>query len=441
MTGVAANITGIVSGGTVDYNAVDVPNGRGVSGYPLASAAAASGINPNGTYGPINFTADLHLNAAGPSSAENMGKPEVLAANDIDGQPRDTTFGGTRDAGADEVSAALTASWTTDVSPSPIVSPVAGAPVGLPVPPVVYVKNNTNTASGAFNLELAVSDGYDQTISVSLGAKETKAITFPNWTPAAAISYTFTATSHLTGDVVPGNDVSTASVLAAAPVSIPNGPNTVYNWDTGDSGWTSTNDWKLTSSFTKLGGPLSGQSWVTVCPTYPWTYTEGAFANVEGYSSTYIGPNYLISPWFDLSALATDIYISFQHSIAIEPGWDGSWVDYTTDGVNWHHLGVSNDAVSGAVNWYNNAVYQNSPSALANGTNVPPDTATMDLYNLIGAGTDNPNGLPIAWWTSNGNPGPTIPEGTGTPTGPLGYVFAQYHINASNYPALLGNHL
>src|SRR5208283_4776269 len=96
------------------------------------------------------------------------------------------------------------------------------------------------------------------------------------------------------------------------------------------------------------------------------------------------------------------------------------------------------------VNWYNHSVYQNSPSALANGTNVPPDTATMDLpnYGLIGAGSDNPNGLPIAWWTSNGNPGPTIPEGTGTPTGPLGYVFAQYHIKAgSAYASLLGNHL
>jgi hypothetical protein len=139
----------------------------------------------------------------------------------------------------------------------------------------------------------------------------------------------------------------------------------LFNFDSGPQGWVATTgpgavtDWKLSNSFTKLGGPFSGSSWVTERPDKPSTYTEGAYASSQGYSSNYPGPNLLTSPVFDLSAAPySDLYISFYHNLRTEPLWDRSWMQYSTDGITWHHLGVLNDP--NGLNWYQEALYQNA---------------------------------------------------------------------------------
>ena len=155
----------------------------------------------------------------------------------------------------------------------------------------------------------------------------------------------------------------------------------------------------------------------------------------DGYATQYDGTNLLTSPWVDLSGMAgTDLYISFQQSIACEPGWDGSWVEYTTDGINWHHLGSANDP--NGINWQNSSVYANSPSF----TGDPPDTVTMakPTYALWGpAGSEHV--FPMGWWSSNGPPGlPSQPaEGDGHPQGPFGYIFTQLHITPETYPDIV----
>ncbi len=429
--GTPGNHRAVATGGTIDHNALYSTGAYANTTPNTAAGAAANGVNAHGTAGPINFTADLHLNAAGPSSAENMGQYHILAKPDIDGDARDTTIAGTRDAGADEVAAPLAAQWVNDVAVGTIPSPnPGGVPSGLPVIPKVVVKNNTNAAVGPFNVNLTITGTtpYNQTVAVTLGPEEVQTVSFPAWTPAAG-SDTLHAATQLAGDVVPGNDAVSRTQSVAPPVVVPGGGDLTYTWNTGsDSGWTRTVDFVRTSSFTKLGGPVSGAAMITNNPLNPATYTEGAYANTQGYSTTYPGPNLLVSPWFDLSALTTDVFVSFQHSINTEPGWDGSWMEYTTDGVNWKKLGQLNDA--NGINWYNTAVYANAQSLPGD----PPDTTTMKFpnYGLYGPGTANPV-VPMAWWTSNGDP-----NGADVPTGPNGWIFAQLHLTAATYPDIVG---
>ena len=208
-----------------------------------------------------------------------------------------------------------------------------------------------------------------------------------------------------------------------------------FTWNTGPQGWNAVNDFRLKKGFTKLGGPHDGNAWITENRMHPQTYTEGAFADSEGYRARYPGPNLLLSPWFDLSNLhQAFVYISFQQSIAVEPGWDGGWMEYTTDGKHWNHLGTLDDP--DGINWYSTKTYENAQTRMGD----PPDTATMVLprYQLYGRGTGIPQ-LPTSWWTSNGDPNGSLRSGTdegSTPTGPFGWLFCQLKITASRYPEI-----
>ena len=189
-----------------------------------------------------------------------------------------------------------------------------------------------------------------------------------------------------------------------------------FDWNDGPLGWEGTNDFKLNSTFKKLTGPLNGNAWITESPYNRETYTEGAYASSQGYKSTYPGPNLLTSPWLDVSGIkGNTLYVSFSHSIATEPDWDRSWMEYTTDDTTWHHLGKLNDQKG--VNWYSESVYEFAHSDDASG-NI--DEATLKQYGLI----PDANGLPIDTWTSNG---------TDSPTGPLGWISVKLKIDLGDY--------
>jgi len=205
-----------------------------------------------------------------------------------------------------------------------------------------------------------------------------------------------------------------------------------YTWDKGAEGWMGTNDFRLSSSFTKLGGPYrGGSSWVTECPTDHSKYTEGAYASSQGYSETYPGPNLLLSPWFDLSPMVdTALFISFRQSLALEPGWDGSWMEYSTGGTLWKHLGRLDDP--DGVNWYSTGTYRNANSQAASAADTV--TLLMPRYRLYGAGSAHPAG-PFAWWTSDGDP-----AGAGKVEGPFGWILCQLKITPSRYPDIVHSH-
>lgn len=57
--------------------------------------------------------------------------------------------------------------------------------------------------------------------------------------------------------------------------------------------------------------------------------------------------SYLYSPCFDLSKASTDLKLSFHNTHNLESGYDGYWIEYSTDLVNWNRLGTSGTSYNG----------------------------------------------------------------------------------------------
>jgi hypothetical protein len=426
MTGGTASRTRALQGtpaGVTDGNAY-YSNGQ-ISTQSTLAGYLATGRDANSAFGPINFTSDLHI-TAGPSTAEGVGLPKVYLAPDVDGDVRDTTVAGSRDAGADDF-APTGSPMAIDALPVAITAPTsAGVPVGLAQTPVVLVKNNSAVPQ-TFNVTLTESgETYTDTKPITIAAHGSGSVSFATWMPTTVSAHTFTATTALAGDATPSNDVLSRAQSVSAPEAITT--SRLWNWDASADGWTGTVDWKRLNNFTKLSGPYSGYSWVTANSVHPESYAGGADAiATTGFATTYPGANILTSAFLDLSGMTGDsMYISFFQSIKAEVQWDISWMEYTTDGVNWHHLGHLNDPKG--VNWYNESVYKYA----AAGSGNPPDTVTMNLYGLMpGGGNDQTALLDFPNWSSNGDPSDAVP------TGPNGYVFNQLKINLGDYPGLI----
>ncbi|MBI5020012.1 MAG: T9SS type A sorting domain-containing protein [Ignavibacteriales bacterium] len=428
-----ATANGIVSGSNLDYNAIYSTH-RAIAGYSTANAAALAGFNKNGTFGPINFDADLHI-TTGPSAAENIGKSRVLPLTDIDGDARDTSAAGKRDVGADEMLADLSTAWANDVMPLGLAYPGSSTPTGISVSPQVIVKNNTPTSVGSFSVTVTIVDALTSTTEFSatetvsgLNAMEVKTVSLAgSWAVTVVGTKNITVTTTLAGDVQTGNDVATASTSVSAPTPITT--TKLYTFDASAENWaattgpSATTDWKRKNSFAKLGGAYSGYSWVTERPAptgtaSQLTYTEGGYASSQGYSSTYPGANLLTSPWLDISGMSgSDVYISFVHSIRVEPDWDCAWMQYTVDGLNWKNLGTLNDP--NGINWYNTALYK-----LAAANPDAFDDATAIRYGLI----PDADHLPYRWATNDAG---LLAGGdaTGVEAGPDGWVYVQLKVN------------
>ncbi|MEP7263263.1 MAG: T9SS type A sorting domain-containing protein [Bacteroidota bacterium] len=115
----------------------------------------------------------------------------------------------------------------------------------------------------------------------------------------------------------------------------------VYDFESGNQGWTDST--------------LSGSSWMLGTPAYGTT--TGAYSGVNAWdvdlTQPYAGNTlcWLTSPVFDLSNVPFAT-ISFNHNFSIEPDWDGTTMEITTDsGLTWNVLGSVNDSL--AVNWFN----------------------------------------------------------------------------------------
>lgn len=390
-----------VSGATATIDANGIPTLRE---WTIAKDldAQSSPDNPRFT-----STSDLHLLLGLPSAAEGLGHPIAGYTDDYDGNTRSLT---TPDAGFDEAAAMA---LDKDVSPTVVVGlPANGLPYGLPATTTIIVTNFTRFTVGAFNVTMVIKNELDVTVpgggTVSCpGLAPFASDTvkgFTAFTPNSDGPYTITAISQLTNDMVPSNDTLRATAPIVPKIIVPAGGYTTCFETGGDQkGWAGTGDFALDSGFTKLGGPYQGAgtySWVTN-PGPPGThYTEGGVLNL------------VLSPFFDLSAMTTDVYISFVHSINTEPKWDFSTFQYSTDGGNtWHTVGVQNDP--NGVNWYSSSLY-NSMSDDASGC---LDTATWN------PATGNfPYPLPI--WSSLGDC-----NGADLPLGPTGWIFTQLKFN------------
>jgi hypothetical protein len=407
MAGTASYRRGITAGGTIDYNGI-YSVGYGVSGYSTVNAAVAAGQNAHGVFGAIGFNpADLTI-TTGPSAAEDIGRTGLGVYVDFNGNPIDTAALGKRDAGAFQFSTGNPIG--VDVLPAYFAIPPSGVPKGVPQTPAVVVKNNSATTTDSIDVTVTQTAGpsgtYISTKKIVVGPNTIGTILMDPWTPADSGSYTLSATTTLAGDITAGNNTVTKSTLASPPTPLP-ASGTTYMWNTDDEGWTRTIDFVRTSAFTKLGGPKDGAAMITNRPTDASTYTEGAYASSQGYSTTYPGPNLIISPWLDISGLTgTDLYVSFYQSTSTENLWDRSWVEYTLDGATWNHLGVLNDP--NGVNWYNEALYA--------GAQIDPDNfdfTTAIQYGLM----PNDQVTDFPTWTTNADE-----------TTPGGWVYTQLKV-------------
>jgi hypothetical protein len=204
---------------------------------------------------------------------------------------------------------------------------------------------------------------------------------------------------------------------------------TTFTWNAGDEGWTRTNDFIRSNSFTKLSGPYDGYSMVTVCPAKPGRYTEGAYADSEGYPRKYPGPNFLICPKFDFSRTeGGPVVFSFMQSINVEPEWDLGWWEYSADGNTWKHLGRLND--TDGLHWYDTTIFPNARLHTPSSMNAPPDTLTLQKYGLIRSASELED-FPV--WTSTGS---GHAPGEDLPAGPAGWIKIRLEISPALYPEI-----
>lgn len=179
--------------------------------------------------------------------------------------------------------------------------------------------------------------------------------TIPSIAPNQTIDYVFTQKANLSayidytlntwikypGDSYSKNDSILKFVVHNSPV-ITNYPY-LQSFET-DNGYFYT---KGTNSSWEWGAPAN----IVINKA-----ANGANAWVTNLTGNYKDneTSYLYSPCFNLSGL-TQPMLSFSHVFEVELDYDYTWVEYSTDGVQWNKLGTSGSGT----NWYNNATLNN----------------------------------------------------------------------------------
>ncbi len=451
ITGGTASFTrGVNSATVIDYCAIN-SNGWFTTASPgTITAGVGAGCNPNGLYGPIYFTADLHIDNTQPTSASNIGQAGLTPAVplDIDVETRSLT---TPDAGVDEFADAplIPVDLLAVLIPSP---GFGGVPSGIAHPVIAGFKNNSNTpAASDVNVTISGPETYNNTVpGVAFTSAQYKTVTFAPWTPnvGGGSPRTVTATTLLS-DANNGNNTFSRSQPVSDPVAVTTSYCTDFNTAGTRAGWTGTGDFALAgvggwnnTNFTKLGGayndaaPASRWSWVSKPgPPLPGLSGYASVGNpaIPGSSAWYHSDQRLSqvqSPFFNLSGMTGDVYVSFVHSVDVEGLWERSWMWYTTDGVVWRNLGTLNDP--NGINWYSTAVYKNAMSG-------SDGASCLDLSNwnthVVSFASATMN-APQPGWSSNFASGTSCADGVywdaaGNTGGPNGWVFVQIKLPAA----------
>ncbi|MEO8149022.1 MAG: T9SS type A sorting domain-containing protein [Bacteroidia bacterium] len=140
------------------------------------------------------------------------------------------------------------------------------------------------------------------------------------------------------------------------------------NFDTGIL-WT---DSLVSGSSWQLGTPAFGQTTGAHSPPNAWDIDLNA---------GYVGSteSYLLSPIFDFST-AINAKINMWLNYNSEASWDGTRLDYTTDGTTWQMVGSFADP--NATNWYNYQIVNSSGQSGWSGSSGGWQNSTRDLVEL-----------------------------------------------------------
>ncbi len=244
--------------------------------------------------------------------------------------------------------------------------------------PVVYYRVDNNAVVGPITYTGTINPG--QKVDVPM----------PPFI-AAQGPYSICAWSALPADANTSNDSTCSSFVGVPIVSLAfldnfeNG--NIYAWtdSTGAAGtsWQlGTPNWK---AITAAHSPVN--AWMTNIST---GYDDDAEC-------------YLQSPYFDFSD-ADSVRLSFWQNFKAEGGWDGTRLEYTTDGINWTILGTAPNDQNG-INWYSDdqlnssllpAWEGNSSSLIDFPTNNNVKGWMKSTYELLSVGPDlNNQSLPV----------------------------------------------
>lgn len=190
----------------------------------------------------------------------------------------------------------------------------------------IVVQNLGSTTVSSFDLTTVI-DGTSSTdtVSMTLAPYDTYGQTVAGNTVMATVS--------VADDVVSVND----SASRTSGVTL--GTGYTQDFDSGAGGWFSTG----MGTFWEIGGPTG---------TFISDAASGSDAWVTNLGGDYTNDtlSYLESPCIDMSAATTDPTFSFSLIYQTQSGFDGAWVELSTDGgATWNKLGASGEGT----NWYN----------------------------------------------------------------------------------------
>ncbi len=208
-------------------------------------------------------------------------------------------------------------------------TPVADFLYGVVVNGVQITQTYTDTIHPTETALLAVSNGIDLIPGTN------------------TLFYAIDGSSY--GDLEATNDFLTETISASG---YEDGDAYTNDYESGMDGWMGTGDWALgapaATIITTAGGGAA--SWVT---------------NLGGSYSANTA-SLLYSPCFDFSDYLSDPEVSFDIYWDIENGWDGAWLEVSTDGLSWNKVGAMGDGT----NWYNANVTQQPLGDVWNGADT-----------------------------------------------------------------------
>lgn len=225
-----------------------------------------------------------------------------------------------------------------DLATLKIESPPGAVPAGNSVPVDVWIINKGLQAVS--NFDVYYSDGGAPqgpfAYSGNLQPNDSALVNCGNYTVNSG-TVNFCAWPAIANDGKTWNDTLCKDVTGVPTVTL------TYcdNFD-GNNVWTAIPS-PNGASLWELGTPNFGATNSAHSPPNAWDIdlNSGYLGNTE---------TYLVSPFFDMT-LAINGELSFWHNRNCESNWDGTRVDYTTDGgTTWNVLGTVNDP--NATNWY-----------------------------------------------------------------------------------------
>ena len=209
----------------------------------------------------------------------------------------------------------------------------------------ILVVNFGVFAETNFTLSYSIDNGstfHTDTINSTLNPGDSLEHAFSLPADFSALgSYPCLALVHLNSDQVPANDTITKDIYHS-PIftSFPY----LEDFESGSGHWHSSgiyNSWAL--------GLPSAMNFTTA-----YSGTNAWATNLTGSHNT-MERSWVESPCFDFSGLVNP-YVSLYFDCDAEYESDGAALQYTTDGVNWQHIGNAGDPNNWYNDWWNNSL-------------------------------------------------------------------------------------